>query len=124
MGELPQRKSPRASHSSNRTCLPVEFLVESPQGGLNFSFGACEDHKLSVAASEGRLEPSEAEDSPGPPPPDVAAYSEADAVLTTMLSRAATSIRLKWTTPPCLVHDDWFLESECNALPLPGPRSA
>lgn len=69
MGELPQRESPWASHSTNRTCLPVQ----SPQGGLNFSFGACEDHKLSVTAFEGRLEPSEAELSPGPPLLDVAA---------------------------------------------------
>lgn len=69
MGELPQGESPWASHSSNRTCLPVE----TPLGGFNFSFGACEDCKLSIAASEGRLEPSEAEDLPGPPPPGVAA---------------------------------------------------
>lgn len=65
---------PWDSHSSVHSCPPDEFLDEfggSPQGELNFSFGAGEEYELSIAALEGGLAPLEAEDSPEPPPSGV-----------------------------------------------------
>ncbi|XP_050958021.1 uncharacterized protein LOC127159160 [Labeo rohita] len=69
---------------------------------------------MSIAASEERLTPDEAEDSAEQLPSGAAAQLEADAELATMLLRAAKSIGVIVRKPPSLEPsrlDDWFLGS-------------
>lgn len=105
--------------SSNRCywiyCTDREFY---------FSFGAREVDELSIAASEGGLEPSEVDDSAEPASLGATFQSEADAGMVAMLTQAAESIRLEWTPPSCSEHsrlDDWFRESERNTQPCSTP---
>lgn len=61
---VPLGDSPRTSRSSYALCLPVELpngFESSSQGEFNLSFGTRKEEELSLAASEGWLETSEAE---------------------------------------------------------------
>ncbi len=53
---------PRTSHSSNRTYSPVDFLIEFDDCAFDLSFRACNERELSIAASEGGSDRSEADD--------------------------------------------------------------
>lgn len=82
-------ESPWASHSSACLCLLVEFTDElggSHKFELNFSFRANKEDELSITASEGGFMASEADGSPGLPPSDAVAQSEADTKLAVMLT--------------------------------------
>lgn len=64
--EVPPGESSQNSRSSH-TCPPDES-ESSAQGEFNFSFGARNEDELSIAALEGGLEPSDADDSAEPAP--------------------------------------------------------
>ncbi|KAL0157198.1 hypothetical protein M9458_048444, partial [Cirrhinus mrigala] len=61
---------------------------------FEFSFGAREVDELSIAASEGGLEPSEVDDSDEPASLGATFQSEADAGMVAMFTQAAESIGL------------------------------
>ncbi len=99
-GSVLPGQSPQASCSSLASCLPVEFPdeFESPSlGGLNLSFGARKQDKLSIAASEGGLEPTEADDLAEQAPTCAEPQSEADAEIAAVLAQAAKSIGMEWS---------------------------
>ncbi|KAI2645907.1 Papilin [Labeo rohita] len=78
------------------------------------SFGAPEEDRMSITASEEGLTPDEAEESAEQLPSMAAAQSEADSELAAMLLWAAKSIGLvvrKPTSPEPSQLDDWFLGS-------------
>ncbi|KAI2648080.1 hypothetical protein H4Q32_018083 [Labeo rohita] len=108
---------PRKSESPRR---PVEMPKEgagSSRSKPSVSFGAPEEDRMSIAASEEGLTPDEAEDSAEQLPSGAAAQSKADAELAAMLLRAAKSIGV---VPSRL--DDWFLGSRRDSSqPRPAP---
>lgn len=60
--------------------------VGLPTGALNFSSRAHRDDELSIAASEGGLLPSDADDSPGLPPSGVMVQAEFEVELAAVLA--------------------------------------
>lgn len=113
MWASPTSEPPRATPPSH-TPQPVEFPDEfaGPSQAPDISFGAREEDRMSIAASQGGLESSGDEGSAALPPSGVPALSESDPELTAVLSRAAESIGLEWNPPPCPERsrlDDWFL---------------
>ncbi len=109
---------PWASLSSHALCLPVELPDEFESlslGEFNLSFRVGDQDELSIAASEGGLEPSEADDSAEPAPTGAESQSKADAEMVAVLAWAAKSIELEWSPPPCPERsrlDYWFLGAE------------
>lgn len=109
--------SSQTSHSPASSVPPVEFLDElgvSSTGELNFSFGAQEENKVSLAAIGGRLTPSDVEDTAGLPALGVPAQSESDTELVAVLAQATASIGLEYVPPPSAKRsrlDDCFLRS-------------
>ena len=113
MWASPTSQPPRTTPPSH-TPQPVEFPDEfaGPSQAPDISFGAREEDRMSIAASQGGLESSGDEGSAALPPSGVPALSESDPELTAVLSRAAESIGLEWNPPPCPERsrlDDWFL---------------
>lgn len=105
----------RTFHSSARSVPLVELpgtLGGSPVGEIDFSFGAPADDEVSLAASGGRLTPSDAEGLAELLPSGIVAQSEPDADM---------SIGLENIPPPSPKHsllDVWFLGSEhCCSVP-------
>lgn len=92
-------ESPRTSISSHTLCLLVELphkFESLSQDKFNHSIGACSKDKLSIAAwwagwNHPKLTTRRLQ-------------SEADAEMAAVLFRAAKSIELEWTPPPCPEH--------------------
>ncbi|KAL0150929.1 hypothetical protein M9458_053848, partial [Cirrhinus mrigala] len=87
---------------------PLSFGVGagSSRGMPDVSFGAFEEDKMSITASEEGLSSSEAEDSGEQPP------TPRKAELTAMLLQASKTIGLEVDSPPSperLRLDDWYL---------------
>ncbi|KAI2644999.1 hypothetical protein H4Q32_023944 [Labeo rohita] len=115
--DVPLGKPPRKSRHSKR--VPVELPKQdtrSSQGEPSVSFGALENDRMSIAASEEDVPPAEADDSAGQPSTAGAAQSEIDAELAAMLLWAAKSIKLE--VPKA---DDWFLGAKGDIPPHPAP---
>ncbi|KAL0185468.1 hypothetical protein M9458_021165, partial [Cirrhinus mrigala] len=115
----PSGQPPRKSEPSARG--PVKL---PDKGAGPVSFGAPEEDRMSIAASEEGLTPDEADESAEQPPPAAAALSESEAELAAMLLRAAKSIDLEVPKAPSLEHsrlDDWFLGSRSDVPPRSTP---
>ncbi|KAL0152919.1 hypothetical protein M9458_051748 [Cirrhinus mrigala] len=121
----PLGQPPRKSEPSTRG--PVELPNDgagSFRGEPNVSFGAPEEDRMSIAASEEGLTPDEADESAEQPPSGAAALSESEAELAAMLLRAAKSIDLevpKAPSPERSRLDDWFLGSGSDVPPRSTP---
>lgn len=87
-------------------CKPLSFQKILRSCRL-VTFGTHEKDEISLAASEGRFSPSEADDSCVQPSSGIAALSEKDTKMVDMLSWAAVSIGLEWS-PPQSAHS-WMI---------------
>ncbi|KAL1259241.1 hypothetical protein QQF64_009818 [Cirrhinus molitorella] len=112
-------KPPRKSGPSKRGSVEMPKLsTRSSETEPSVTFGAPEEDRMSITASEGGLMPAEAEASTEQPPAAVAAQSEADAELAAMLHRAAVSIGLEVSKAPSPERsrlDDWYLGARSDA---------
>ncbi|KAL1270897.1 hypothetical protein QQF64_029913 [Cirrhinus molitorella] len=121
---VPSGQPPRKSGPSKRGPVELPKLSTRPPAGPSVTFGAPEDDKMSVTASEEGLTPADAEASTGQPPAAAAAQSEADAELAAMLRRAAASIGLEVSKAPSPKRsrlDDWYLGASSDVAT---PRTA
>ncbi|KAL0190141.1 hypothetical protein M9458_012839, partial [Cirrhinus mrigala] len=116
--DAPAGKPPRKSCPSKRG--PIELPkhdTRSSRGEHSVSFGAPEEDRMSIAASEEGLPSAEANDSAKPPSTVGAAQSEADAEL-------ASGIRAEVSNAPSPERsqlNDWFLGAKGDVPPCPAP---
>ncbi|KAL0150943.1 hypothetical protein M9458_053755, partial [Cirrhinus mrigala] len=92
---VPPGKTPRASAPPHSPVVMPKKTAPPPKSGPSVSFGAPQEDKMSISASEGEQSAEEADVSVGRRPAAVAAPSEADAELSAMLLRAAEGIGLE-----------------------------
>lgn len=102
----------------------LEFLDDFEGWRTWFLIRNPDEDELLIAASEGRLMPSDSEDLAGIPPSGAVAPSKSYEELAAILARATMNIGLEWNPQPCPKNsqlDDWYLGSELDSQPRPAP---
>ncbi len=106
-------RAPPVTSTSLPMELPRERAGPSHGGGVPLlSFGAPPDDRMSIATLEGESDQSGDDGSVPLPPSGRSAVPDSDPEMVAMLARAAESVGLEWTPPPCPEPsrlDDWFL---------------
>ncbi len=106
-------RAPPVTGTSLPMELPRERAGPSHGGGVPLvSFGAPPDDRMSIATLEGESDQSGDDGSVPLPPSGRSAVPDSDPEMVAMLARAAESVGLEWTPPPCPEPsrlDDWFL---------------